>query len=167
MRHDLLVFVPKEDVNSSVSYSMYVYGVKKTAPDRSDDGTKLCFCIDGTKIAVLFYYFNGFERAYVVTGFASNSNEVKSNLPGVEGDLFILFTAVGREFKTLKRILTYLTKYNEESIFKMPQSFWFRLCALIQCRKSKRSNYLHLLHLTKEEIDFYGRQNDLCTEISV
>ena len=84
----------------------------------------------------------------------------------VDGDLFILFTAIGREYKSLKRLIAILTKYSEEGVFKMPQSFWFRLCALIQGRKARKSNVLHLLHLTKEENEFYGRENDLCTEIS-
>ncbi|MCR4822576.1 MAG: hypothetical protein K5873_06855 [Treponema sp.] len=64
--------------------------------------------------------------------------------------------AVGREFRELKRTVKFLTKYSEEGVFKMPFSFWFRLCALIQGRKASKSNVLHLLHMTKEEKEFYG-----------
>lgn len=167
MRRDLLVFVPLEDQKSSVSYSMYAYGVKTGEPKKTDDKKSLCFPLDGNHVAILIYYFSGFERAYVVTGWDSESSEEKSALPGVDGDLLILFTAVGREYKTLKRVIKILTKYSEEEVFKMPKIFWFRLCALIQSRKARPSNILHLLHLTKEEIEFYGRENDLCTEISV
>jgi len=166
MRHDFLVFVPLEDQKSSVSYSMYAYGVKTEAPRQTDDEKSLCLSFDGNHIAVLLYYFSGFERAYVVTGWDSESSEKKSSLPGVDGDLYILFTAIGREYKSLKRLIAIITKYSEEGVFKMPQSFWFRLCALIQGRKARKSNVLHLLHLTKEENEFYGRENDLCTEIS-
>jgi len=167
MRQDFLVFVPQEDKMSSVSYSMYAYGVKKSSSDLFKDKNTFCFTFDGNYIVVLFYYFNGFNRAYVVTGWNSESNEEKSSLPGVEGDLYVLFTAVGREFKSIKRVISILTKYSEEAVFKLPHSFWFRLCALIQSRKARRSNIMYLLKLTKEELDFYGRENDLCTEISL
>lgn len=166
MRHDFLVFVPQEASKTSVSYNIYVYGVKKENPANKVDGC-LRFTLDGNQIAVIIYYFSGFERAYVVTGWNPESREEKSSLPGVEGEVHILFTAIGKEFKSLKRVIKFLTEYSDEMIFKLPQVFWFRLCALIQGHKARKSNIMHLLHLTKEEIDFYGRQENLCTEISL
>ena len=154
MRQDLLVFVPQEGGNSpSVSYSMYACGVKKEK-------------FNGNCVAVLFYYFSGFKRAYVVTGWNSGSGELKSVLPGVEGDMNVLFSATGRDFWSLEYVINYVTKYSEEMVFKLPLSFWFRLCALIQIRKGTKSNVLHLIHTTKEALDFYGRENDTCTEVS-
>lgn len=146
---------------------MYAYGVKKEKPVLTSGGKFLRFNFEGNCIAVLFYYFEGFERAYVVTGWDSNSGESRSVLPGVEGDLFVLFCAVGREFRTLRRLLKFLTTYSEEGVFKMPLSFWFRLCALIHGRKARKSNVMHLLHMTKEDLDFYGRKNDLCKKVPV
>lgn len=146
---------------------MYAYGVKKEKPVLNDDGKFLRFNFDGNCVAVLFYYFEGFERAYVVTGWNSDSGENRSVLPGVEGDLFVLFCAVGREFRTLRRLLKFLTSYSEEGVFKLPLSFWFRLCILIQGRKARKSNVMHLLHMTKEDLDFYGRENDLCKKVPV
>ena len=168
MRQDLLVFVPQEEEQtSSVSYSMYAYGVKKKVPIPTSDGMFLRLCFDGSCVAVLFYYFEGFERAFVVTGWDSEAGRTKIFLPGVEGSLFVLFTAVGREFRTLRRTIKFLTMYSEEGVFKLPLSFWFRLCALIQGRKAQKSNVIHLLHMTKEDIEFYGRENDLCTKVPV
>ena len=168
MRQDLLVFVPQEDGKSpSVSYSMFAYGVKKEKPVLTGDGKFLRFNFDGNSVAVLFYYFAGFKRAYVVTGWDTDSGERRSVLPGVEGDLFVLYTAIGREFRTLRRLLSFLTKYSEEGVFKLPLSFWFRLCALIQGRKAEKSNVMHLLHMTKEDLDFYGRKDDLCKKVPV
>ena len=167
MRQDLLVFVPQEGGKpSSVSYSMYACGVKKEKPVLSTDGKTLCFKFDGDCVAVLYYYFSGVKRAYVVSGWNSGSEELKSSLPGVEGDLFVLFAATGRDFWSLQYVINFLMKYSEEMAFKLPLSFWFRLCALIQGRKAKRSSILHLVHTTKEALDFYGRQNDTCTEVS-
>lgn len=167
MRQNLLVFVPQEGgKSSSVSYSMYACGVKKEKPEFSADGKFLYFKFDGNCVAVLFYYFSGFKRAYVVTGWDASASETKSALPGVEGDLFVLFAATGRDFRSLEYVIHFLTKYNEEMAFKLPLSFWFRLCALIQGRNAKRSSVLHLLHTTKEALDFYGRQNDTRAEVS-
>ena len=101
-----------------------------------------------------------------MTGWDASSSEMKSALPGVEGDLFVLFAATGRDFRSLEYVIHFLTKYNEEMAFKLPLSFWFRLCALIQGRNAKRSSVLHLLHTTKEALDFYGRQNDTLAEVS-
>ena len=170
MRHNLLVFVPQEDEQSSiVSYSLYAYGVKKENPVYTADHKFLQMSFDANYVVVLFYYFSGFERAYVVTGWdpVKPMGKTKSVLPGVEGDLFILFTAVGREFRTLRRTVKFLTAYNEEGVFKLPLTFWYRLCALIQGRKAHKSNVMHLLHMTKEDLDFYERENDLCKKISV
>ena len=106
MRQDLLVFVPQEGGNSpSVSYSMYACGVKKEKPVYSADGKSFVFKFDGNSVAVLFYYFSGFKRAYVVTGWNSGSGELKSVLPGVEGDLFVLFSATGRDFWSLEYVI--------------------------------------------------------------
>ena len=168
MRQDLLVFVPQEDgKSSSISYSMFAYGVKKEKPVLTDDNKFLRFTFDGNCVAVLFYYFAGFKRAYVVTGWDTDSGESRSVLPGVEGDLFVLFCAVGREFRTLRRLIGFLTKYSEEGVFKLPLPFWFRLFALIQGRKAEKSNVMHLLHMTKEDLDFYGRKDDLCKKVPV
>ncbi len=167
MRQDLLVYVPLEDSGESlVSYSMYAYGVKKEKTILSKEGKFLSMKLDGNSISVFFYYFFGFKRAYVVTGWDQNSGEVRSILPGVEGDLSILFTAVGRDFRALRQVIKFLTKYSEEGVFKLPFSFWYRVCALIQGRNAGKCNVLHLLHMTKEELEFYGK-NDLCTQVSV
>ncbi len=170
MRQNLLVFVPQEDGQPSlVSYSLYAYGVKKEKPVYTAEHKFLQISFDANCVVVLFYYFSGFERAYVVTGWDSAiaSGKTKSFLPGVEGDLFVLFTAIGREFRTLRRTVKLLTVYSEEGVFKLPFSFWFRLCALIQGRKAHKSNIMHLLHTTKEDLDVYERENDLCKKISV
>ena len=138
MRQNLLVFVPQEDGQPSlVSYSLYAYGVKKEKPVYTADHKFLQISFDANCVVVLFYYFSGFERAYVVTGWDSAiaSGKTKCFLPGVEGDLLVLFTAIGREFRTLRRTVKLLTAYSEEGVFKLPLSFWFRLCALIQGQK--------------------------------
>ena len=170
MRQKLLVFVPQEDGQPSlVSYSLYAYGVKKEKPVYAADHRFLQLSFDANCVVVLFYYFSGFERAYVVTSLnqAKALGKEKSFLPGVEGELLVLFTAIGREFRTLRRTVKLLTAYSEEGVFKLPLSFWFRLCALIQGRKAHKSNIMHLLHTTKEDLDLYERENDLCKKIPV
>lgn len=147
MRHDLLVFVPQDE---NVSYSLYAYGAKKGFASYSADMKNLGYTFEGGTVVVLFYYFAGFQRAFVVTGWDSERDEDKAQLPGVEGDLLILYTAIGREVKTLLRLVKLFTLNGNTSAFTYPLIFWYRLCALIRCKKAQNSNVGHLIVKTKE-----------------
>ncbi|MCQ2242529.1 hypothetical protein [Treponema sp.] len=136
MRSNLTVHVPQ---NQNTSYSLFAKGLLIDIPKHSDDDSELILKFQGGKAVVLFYYFEGFKRAYIVTGWESEKDGEKCSLPGVDGDLCILYTAFASKVRLLDYFIKYFSKEDEYALFRLPLLFWYRFSTLIQCKKGKLS----------------------------
>lgn len=136
MRNNLTVHVPQ---NQNISYSLFAKGLLIEAPKYSEDETELIFRFQRGTAVVLFYYFAGTRRAYVVTGWDSEKDGKKCNLPGVDEDLCILYTAFASKIHLLDYFIKYFSKEDEYALFRLPLLFWYRFTTLIQCKKGKLS----------------------------
>lgn len=117
----------------------------------------------GGTVFVLFYTFEGFRRAYIVTCWQDEKDGEAITLPGVDQKLCLIFTARGRKVDNLRRVIYILTDQqgDDNKVFKLPLMFWYKLAALIQQTKAVRSDVAllwetytnkKLLKLSKKEI---------------
>lgn len=136
MRSNLTVHVPQ---NQNVSYSLFAKGLSIRTPQYSEDESELIFTFQGGTAVVLFYFFEGMKRAYIVTGWESKKDGEKCNLPGVDEDLCILYTAFKSKINLLDHFIKYFSKEDEYALFRLPLLFWYRFSTLLQCKKGKLS----------------------------
>lgn len=136
MKSNLTVHVPQ---NQNTSYSLYARGLPIQKPVYSEDESELIFTYKGGSAVVLFYFFEGFKRAYIVSGWESEKDGEKCNLPGVEEDLCILYTAFASKVNLLDRFIKQFSKEDEYALFRLPLLFWYRFSTLLQCKKGKLS----------------------------
>ena len=147
MRSNVTVHVPQ---NEEFSYSLFARGLAVEAPFYNKDESELIFTFKGTSAVVLFYYFCGFKRAYVVTAWKSEKDGEKCFLPGVEEPLCILYTASGSKIRILERFISHYSKEDEYKLFRLPLLFWYRFTTMIQCRMGKVSYIANLVNRFSE-----------------
>lgn len=160
MRYNVTVDIP---YLKKLPYTLYSKGMLTDIPyfDKNED-----FChfkyLGGT-VFVLFYTFEGFRRAYIVTCWQDEKDGEAITLPGVDQKLCLIFTARGRKVDNLRRVIYILTDQqgDDNKVFKLPLMFWYKLAALIQQTKAVRSDVAllwetytnkKLLKLSKKEI---------------
>lgn len=158
MRYNITVHVPQ---TLDVSYTLFVKGLNIEIPQLSEDETEYRFKFLGGTVAVLFYNFGKFKKAYVVTGWQDERDGEPINLPGVDGDLCVLFSVRGKKYLVLDKIIKYLTKDDENEVFQYPLSFWYKLGALIENRKTRKVYINNILLLYRASIKefFYGKND--------
>lgn len=143
MRSNLTVRVPQ---NQNTSYSLFVKGLVIEKPKCLEDDSEVIFTFKGGTAVVLFYYFEGFNRAYIVTGWESEKDGEKCNLPGVDEDLCILYTAFASKIRVLERFIKQFSKEDEYALFRLPLLFWYRFSTLLQCKRGKLSYITNLVN---------------------
>ena len=119
--------------NIRISYTLFSLGhhVGKPTPDKNGDF--LVFSYVGTSIFLLFYTFPGFRRVYVVT--EANGYADKKKLPGVDGELRILWEGRGRKYDLLKKAMFVFTDFDKFEVFSFPPEFWIKLTNKIEAKK--------------------------------
>lgn len=158
-RYNVTVSVP---YSKKMPYSLYAKGSSIDIP-HFDENKEFCnFKYGGGTVIVLFYTFNDFRRAYIVTGWKNDKDGESITLPGVDGKLCLIFMAKGRKIDLLKRVLFILTdeQGDEHKAFSLPLIFWYKVAAMIQHDGAVRSDLAilwesftkkKLLCLTKKE----------------
>lgn len=160
MRYNVTVDVP---YLKKLPYSLYAKGLLTEIPhfDKNEDYCHFKFL--GGSVFVLFYTFNDFRRAYIVTCWQDEKDGEAITLPGVDQKLCLIFTARGRRFDNLKRVIYILTEEqgDENKVFRLPLIFWYKLAALIHQSGANRSDVAllwetftnkKLVKLSKKEI---------------
>ena len=143
MRSNITVHVPQ---NEEISYSLYARGFLTEKPEISADGKEAELKFLGGTAVVLFYYFQGFKRAYVVTAWNNEKDGDKIRLPGVDQDLCVIYTAFAGKIRMLERFIIHFSKDDEYALFRLPLLFWYRFSTLIQCKKGKLSYMQNLVN---------------------
>ncbi|MBM7022649.1 hypothetical protein [Treponema sp. Marseille-Q4523] len=141
MRYNVTVDVPYE---KRLPYTLFAKGFLIETPHIDSNKDFAHFKFLGGSIIVLFYTFEGFRRAYIVTGWDEKKDKEYITLPGITEKLCLIFTARGRKVDHLKRCVYLLTKENKDKVFKFPLLFWYRLAGLIQFSGAKKSDVMHL-----------------------
>jgi|GEM_PF-902048 len=139
MRYNVTVDIPYQKQSA---YSLFAKGSLIDIPHIDNDGGYAHFKFGGGTVFVLFYTFENFRRAYIVTGWQNENDGEAITLPGVSEKLCLIFTARGRKIDELKRVLYILTEEqsDEHKAFSLPVIFWYRISALIQQNIASRSN---------------------------
>lgn len=159
MRYNITVHVPQ---TTNVSYTLFAKGFNIEIPQLSQDESEYIFKFLGGTVAVLFYNFGKFKKAYVVTGWQDERDGEPVTLPGVDGDLCILFSVRGKKYLILDKIIKYLSENDEYEIFQMPLNFWYKLGTLIELHKTRKSYIKNIYLLCKEDgKKFYCSQGEL------
>lgn len=132
MQYPLIVHIPQ---NESLSYTLYVAGVKEEPPQLSDDKSEYIFTFTAGTPVVLFYNFENIKRVFVVTAWQDERDGKPVQLPGVEGKLHLIYQTKGTKIRLLNEIITSLTQSDEQYIYTLPLLFWYRLSNIIQYKK--------------------------------
>ncbi len=139
MRYNVTVDVP---YLKELPYTLYAKGSLIDIPNIDKNNDFAHFKFAGGTVFVLFYTFNGFRRAYIVTCWESEKDGEAITLPGVNEKLCLIYIAKGRKIDHLKRVLFILTdeQGDEHKVFKLPLVFWYRLSSIIQHNGALRSD---------------------------
>ncbi len=141
VRYNVTVDIPYE---KKLPYTLFAKGYLIETPHIDSNKDFAHFKFLGGSIIILFYTFEQFRRAYIVTGRDEKKDKEYIILPGITEKLYLIFTARGRKVDHLKRCIYLLTREDEHAIFKFPLLFWYRLTGLIQFSGAKKSDVLHL-----------------------
>ena len=141
MRYNITVNVP---YSKKMPYTLYAKGFLLEIPHIDKNGDFVHFKYGGGSVIILFYTFEQFRRAYIVTCWESEKDGEGIFLPGINEKLCLIFTARGRKVDHLKRSIWLLTQEDEYKVFKMPLIFWYRLSYLIQFEQAKKSDVMYL-----------------------
>lgn len=138
-RYNVTVSVPYA---KKMPYTLYAKGSSIDIPHFDENKDFCYFKYAGGTVVVLFYTFNDFRRAYIVTGWKDEKDGEAITLPGVDEKLCLIFTAKGKKVDHLKRILFILTdeQGDEHKAFSLPLIFWYKVAALIQHEGAFRSD---------------------------
>lgn len=137
MKETVTVTVP---YNAEIAYKSFVYGVKTELPKISADGKFISFSCLTSKILIVFFYYIGFRRAYIVTGANENYKGKLIDLPGFDKPVKLIYTARGRVFYKLRSLLFSLTEENPYKVLCFPNIFWNKLTAMLQYKKYHQSD---------------------------
>lgn len=139
MRYNVKVDVP---YLKKLPYTLYAKGLLIDIPQFDKDESFCHFKFLGDTVFVLFYTFNDFRRAYIVTSWQNEKDGEPIVLPGVDQKLCLIYTARGRKIDNLKRVIYILTEEqgDENKVFKLPLIFWYKLAAIIQHNGALRSD---------------------------
>ena len=145
MRYNVTVDIPYEKI---LPYTLYAQGyISDMKKDENEDFVHIKFL--GGTVFILFYTFEKFRRAYVVTG--HNPGDLNSiTLPGINSKLYMIYCAKGRKIDHLKRVLFLLTQDDEYLVYQLPLEFWFKLCFNIQFFSGYKSDVIQLFNQFKE-----------------
>lgn len=160
MRKSVTVSVP---YMKKLPYTLFAKGSLIDIPSFDKEENFCNFRFASNTVFVLFYTFDGFRRAYIVTSWQNEKDGEAIILPGVNEKLCLIFSARGRKIDELKRIIYVLTdeQGDEHKAFKLPLIFWYKVAALIQFNGAKRSDLAilwerftnkKLIKLSKKEI---------------
>lgn len=136
----MIVDVP---YSKEIAYTLFAQGFLMEIPNVDSNGDFVHFKFPPEKVTCLFYTFDSFRRAYIVFE-PKNKNQNNQTLPGVNGNLEIIFIAKGRKIDDLKRCLFNLTKDDKYEIFSFPKIFWYKLAGLIQFSKAYKTDVEYL-----------------------
>lgn len=107
-------------VNSYVTKKIYVEGL----------GTLLC----AESVAVAFYSFSNYRRAYVFCECDKASDDIgllKGKLPLIKDNVKVIYFAEGRKIDLLKFAIYNLEKLYGMDIYHYNVSYWLRLTSMI------------------------------------
>ena len=139
MRENLYISIP---IDNSVSFSLYAEGMLIEKPVENDHMFTLKFL--GGTVTALFYTFQNFRRAYLVTGWQDEKDGEPVNLPGIDAPLYMIYKAKGKKIDDLKHMLHLLTADDDYSIFSFSLDFWQKLSWQIDLYGSKKAEIFRL-----------------------
>lgn len=90
-------------------------------------------------VAVIFYKYPDYRRAYVVSLHSEKSVVNGTKLPGIKESVDILYRATGRKFDLLKRMVHNMEKRYGKKIYLIKDTFWLRSTSLIEKFNGKES----------------------------
>lgn len=125
--------------SKKLPYTLFSQGCTATVPHIDNNGF-VNFTYSAGTVVILFYTFNDFRRAYIISEPKKKDIFELCELPGCRVPVKIIFTAKGRKIDYLKRCLFMLTKNDKYEIFKFPYIFWYKLASLIQFSGAKKSD---------------------------
>lgn len=137
----VVVSVPYE---KELTFTLYVKGAFLDIPKIDDSRDFLRFKIVPNTAFVLFYTFDGFRRAYIVTNYTNSNCGEPINLPCVDQKLTLILKAKGRKVDHLKRAMYLFSKKDEVKVFSFPLIFWYKLAGLIEHFGAKKSDLFTL-----------------------
>lgn len=140
-RYNLTVSVPYA---KKMPYRLFAQGSLVDVPHVDEGADFVHFKFEGGTVVALFYTFEKFRRAYLVTGWKDDKDGSQVFLPSIEDPLYVILSAKGRKVDHLKRALYILDKDDTRKIFRYPISFWTKLSFLINHTGTLKSDILLL-----------------------
>lgn len=129
----MTIFIPKK---GTTLYNMYA-STQVNEKYYSDEAEGSFLETEG--IAVIFYKYPHKRRAYVINLHKNNSVINGTKLPGIKESVDIIYTAQGRKFDLLKRMIYNMEKKYGKKIYTIKDSFWCRAVSLIEKFNGKES----------------------------